>query len=148
MSSHGNVVYAFNNGGFYVGKEFDYDGPMPHNCVSVKPEAQEGYIPQWNGKDWFQVEDHRGRTGYVNGEHVMITEYGPLPEGWSDEYIDPRSEKEIRKGKIMFRLAEIDRLSVRAMRALRLGNGSAEDEIWLNNYEREAKALRSELATL
>ena len=37
----------------------------------------------WDGKKWVQVEDHKGKSGYVNGQPHTINEYGPLPDGWS-----------------------------------------------------------------
>ncbi|MDY0258514.1 MAG: tail fiber assembly protein [Desulfovibrio sp.] len=34
--------------------------------------------------EWVEIEDHRGKSGYVNDEPFLIQDFGPLPEGWSD----------------------------------------------------------------
>ncbi len=78
------IVYQHDVAGYYAGETDDYGGPMPHNCVAVKPRAKAGYIPRWTGEAWEQVEDQRGREGWLNGRPHKITEFGPLPEGWSD----------------------------------------------------------------
>jgi hypothetical protein len=57
--------------------------------VYVPPVFIEGYWPRWpledpGATDWEQVEDHKGKEGYVNGERATIKDYGPLPDGWSD----------------------------------------------------------------
>lgn len=142
------IVYAHDSQGYYVGETFDYGGPMPHNCVAAKPELKPGFIPRWNGNKWMQTENHMGRQGYINGQPFLIQEYGPLPDGWSNEFIDPRSPGEIRKKEILSRLNMIDRLSLRPLRAMQRGTAMDEDETRLVELDTEAESLRNELASL
>lgn len=59
--------------------------PLPPKIDGKHPCEQ-------NGK-WGYVEDHKGKSGYVNGEPHEIKEYGPLPEGWSDTPPPPTTEE-------------------------------------------------------
>ena len=75
--------YQYTADGYYAGEVDDY-GILPNNATYTAPTLKKGFIPCWNGKKWEQVEDHKGESGYVNGQPHTINEYGPLPEGWSD----------------------------------------------------------------
>lgn len=66
-----------------------------HSTVSPPPDADSGRVVCWDGAQWVQVEDHKGKRGYLNGKPHTITEYGPLPEGWSDTP-PPRPAAEVR----------------------------------------------------
>lgn len=77
------IVYTYNTDGYYNSTMDDYGFTMP-NSTPIKPDFIDGYIPKWNGESWDQVENHVGKHGYVNGVPTIITEYGPLPDGWSD----------------------------------------------------------------
>ena len=88
--------YQYDANGYYVGAVEDY-GLLPNNATPEAPEIQEGFIPRWDGKSWEQVEDHKGREGYLNGERHTIEEYGPLPDGWSDTPPPPTPEEEQRQ---------------------------------------------------
>lgn len=71
---------------------------IPANATTNQPpEPQEGYACVWDGKAWAQEEDHRGEQGYVNGIPRIITELGPLPDRWSDEYTVTDAERELRE---------------------------------------------------
>jgi hypothetical protein len=142
------TAYQHDAQGYYVGEEKCYGGVMPNNCVATAPKLKEGFAPRWSGKSWEQIESHIGEEGYINGRFIVITERGPYPEGWSKEFVDPRSPEEIRKAEILLRLDDIDRLSVRALRASRRGSVTVEDEKRLDDLETEAEALRTELASL
>lgn len=76
-------AYQYDADGYYAGEIEDYGGPLPNNAARTAPKIEEGFIPRWNGKLWEQVENNKGREGYVNGEAFTVKEYGPLPEGWS-----------------------------------------------------------------
>ena len=78
-----STVYQYTADGYYAGEAEDY-GLMPNNATRTAPTVVEGKVPRWTGKDWEQVEDHKGKSGYVNGQPHEIKEYGPLPDGWSD----------------------------------------------------------------
>ena len=78
-----NKCYQYTADGYYAGEAEDY-GLLPNNATRTAPALKEGFVPRWTGKKWEQVEDHKGESGYVNGQPHTINEYGPLPEGWSD----------------------------------------------------------------
>lgn len=74
--------------------------PMPA-LGAVEAPLPETTLGQWHGwryegGAWIAREDHRGREGYVNGEPTTITEWGPLPEGWTEEkpVVPPTEEEE------------------------------------------------------
>ena len=54
-----------------------------------KPFAPKGFWPGFTANGWILIEDYRGKAGWVNGEAVTINDFGPLPEGWSDEFMLP-----------------------------------------------------------
>ena len=75
--------YQYTADGYYAGEGEDY-GLLPSNATRTAPTLKKGFIPCWDGKKWGQVEDHKGKSGYVNGQPHEIKEYGPFPDGWSD----------------------------------------------------------------
>lgn len=77
------TAFQYDASGFYVGTVEDYGGPLPNNATRTAPDLREGYIPQWTGKKWAQVENHKGEEGYVDGQPFTIKEYGEYPPGWS-----------------------------------------------------------------
>lgn len=77
------TAYQYTADGYYAGEVDDY-GVLPNNATYTVPTIVEGKVPRWTGKRWEQIEDHKGKSGYVNGVPTEIKEYGPLPEGWSD----------------------------------------------------------------
>lgn len=59
---------------------------LPANATAVEPlPARAGYarVLTLTGDAWEYAEDHRGTSGYVNGEAHTIAQLGPLPRGWS-----------------------------------------------------------------
>lgn len=144
----GKPVYMFDSSGFYAGEGLDYGGPLPHSSTLTKPSVRDGYIPRWNGKAWEQIENHKGEKGFIGGKRTVIDDYGPLPKGWSEEYIDPRPPEEIRKSEILARLSILDSKKVRPISAILAGSGTDEDKSMLQELESEATNLRDELATL
>lgn len=79
------IAYQYDAKGIYQGAVEDY-GLLPNNATHIKPAAGEGYVPQWNGRAWNLLEDHKGEHGYLNGQKFTISDYGPYPEGFS---LDP-----------------------------------------------------------
>nr|WP_296983544.1 phage tail protein [uncultured Desulfovibrio sp.] len=75
--------YQYTADGYYAGEAEDY-GLLPNNATHTVPTLKKGFVPRWTGKKWEQIEDHKGKSGYVNGQPHEVKEYGPLPEGWSD----------------------------------------------------------------
>lgn len=98
-------AYQYTADGYYAGEVDDY-GILPNNATYTAPTFKKGFIPCWNGEKWGQVEDHKGESGYVNGQPHEIKEYGPLPEGWSDTPPPPTIEelfdklRSVRDGRI------------------------------------------------
>lgn len=65
----------------------------PDDATRTAPAKKTGFWPCWNGKKWVQVEDHRGKEGYVDGKAHTVAKLGPLPEGWSDTPPEPTLEE-------------------------------------------------------
>ncbi len=84
--------YQYTADGYYAGEAEDY-GLLPNNATHTVPTLKKGFVPRWTGKTWEQVEDHKGKSGYVNGQLHEIKEYGPLPEGWSDTPPPPTADQ-------------------------------------------------------
>ena len=80
--------YQYTADGYYAGEAEDY-GLQPNNATHTVPTLKKGFVPRWTGKKWEQIEDHKGKSGYVNGQPHEIKEYGPLPAGWSDTPAPP-----------------------------------------------------------
>ena len=76
-------AYQYTADGYFAGDVEDY-GLLPNNATSSAPTFKKGFVPCWDGGKWVQVEDHKGKEGYVDGNSYTIKDYGPLPKGWSD----------------------------------------------------------------
>ena len=100
-----SIVYQHDNKGRYLGQCDDYNGPLPHNCVTAGPPVLpwDHVWPRWNGQAWELIEDHRARRvaeGFAPELAQEPTDYwlpsqgdgwrsparemkrvGPLPEG-------------------------------------------------------------------
>ena len=75
-------AYQYDSVGYYAGEIEDY-GLLPNNATRMAPQERNGFVPRWTGGAWEQVENHKGKEGYKDGQAHTIKEYGPLPEGWS-----------------------------------------------------------------
>ena len=84
--------YQYTADGFYAGESDEY-GILPNNATHTVPTLKKGFVPRWTGKKWEQIEDHKGKSGYVNGQPHEVKEYGPPPEGWSDTPPPPTIEE-------------------------------------------------------
>ena len=80
---------------------------QPGMSLCIAPgDMTEGFVWRVAGDAWEQVEDHKGKNGYVNGQPHEVKEYGPLPEGWSDTPPAPTIEelfdtlRSVRDGRI------------------------------------------------
>ncbi len=87
-------AYQYDASGYFAGEVEDY-GLLPNNAISTAPQDREGFIPRWTGEAWEQVEDHKGREGYVDGKPHTVKEYGPLPDGWSDTPPEPTLDEAV-----------------------------------------------------
>ena len=119
----------------------------PAHAVRTAPTVKKGFWPCMKNGTWEQVEDHRGKQGYVNGEAFTVKEPGPLPEGWSDTPPPPTLEEAVkkRKGEIQAELDALDRASIRSLRAIMKGAGTDFDTKKLAELDAQAKGLREEL---
>ena len=97
------TVYLYYADGYYASESDHYGGPLPNNSTFTAPEIQEGYVPHWNGTAWDQVENHKGKEGYVKGERTTINDYGPLPPSWSDTPPPPTLDQALaaKLGQVM-----------------------------------------------
>lgn len=87
------IAYQYTSAGIYAGNIEDY-GILPHNATyTTPPDVEDGHILQWDGTAWHQVENHKGDTGYVNGESYTIKNYGPYPDGWSADAPEPTTDE-------------------------------------------------------
>lgn len=96
----------------YIGKEIAQLDPLetkkrgesvyllPANSTFVAPtEKREGFAFIWNGSEWKEIEDYRGKEYYPAGSNYYSTpiemkELGALPEGASLERPE-KTEEEI-----------------------------------------------------
>lgn len=67
----------------------------PDNALrKAPPPKRSGFHPGERNGEWVEIEDHREKNGFVNGQPYTIKEYGPLPDGWS-ESLPPPTEEEL-----------------------------------------------------
>ena len=85
-------VSQFTADGYYVGPTTAYSG-MPNNAHDIAVKVKPGFIPRLVNGKIVQVENHKGESGYVNGEPHTIKDYGPRPDGWSDTPPPPTPEE-------------------------------------------------------
>lgn len=134
-----------------------YTHSMPANPGTVppanalrgdKPTAKDGFWPCAQEGGWVNMEDHRGRQGWVDGEPVSITVLGPLPGRWREESPEKTdTEKAVeRKAKIESALSDIDQQSIRPLRASIDGTATDTDLQKIKELEARARELRQELA--
>ena len=139
----------------------------PDNASRTEPpEPGEGEWPAWGGQGWILVEDHRGKKGWVDGSPYEVKDFGPLPDGWTDEQPPPTPEqqREAQRAAILAALDELDRKSMRSVRAIGVLSNKLEtadagdradleaklasEEVFLAGLEDQAEAKRAELAAL
>jgi hypothetical protein len=142
------IFYYTNEDGVYSGFEtFTEDVETPKGAILVPPEFQDGYKPLWTGSAWSQIEDHRGKIGYVDGKYKRITELGPYPEGWSTTAPErPQEEPRGYPFQLKRQLEELDMKSIRALRELATGRNVEADQARLAELESQAEDLRAQLA--
>lgn len=62
--------------------------PLFANSTGIQPLATEDGLTQSFNEDlqkWEYVENHIGEKGFINGEPFTISQYGPLPDGFTKE---------------------------------------------------------------
>lgn len=128
------IAYQYTADGYYAGSAEDY-GLLPNNATRTAPDVRKGFVPRWNGSAWEQIEDHKGKEGYVNGEPHTIMTYGPLPEGWSDTPPPPTKDESATQ-----KLAEVMSSYAAAFSLVEAVYPPAEREGW-PTQEAEARAV-------
>jgi hypothetical protein len=121
----------------------------PDNALRIAPPAhgENQWAAESNGT-WILIDDYRGREGFLNGKPHTITDFGPLPERWCADPPPPTPEEtaEARRAEIMAELDDIDRHTIRPLRAMAKGTATEEDAERLAALESRAGELRAELA--
>ncbi len=130
-----------------------------HATIIEPPTVIEGMTRVFNGSEWLQVEDHRGKIIYstVDAHQNCMIALGPIAEGYTDlipgEYPEwngskwIRSEvkaKEAESNQIKANLIDIDIKSIRSIREYLIAK-FPDAPVYLNNYENEAISEREKL---
>lgn len=89
------ISYQYTAGGYEAGEVEDYGLPPNNSTRDPMPPAKKGFIRRRVGDEWIYVEDHKGKSGYINGRPHTIKEYGPLPDGWSDTPPEPTFDEAV-----------------------------------------------------
>lgn len=128
--------------GLFAG-EVEDGGLQPANSTYLAPIFKEGYVSRWTGEDWELVEDHKGLEGYLDGVPHTIKDYGPLPDGWSDEAPEPDPKETIKAqiNEILFELKALDESKARP-------NSKIAEWLLLPEAERDEDAIADELTIL
>lgn len=100
---------------------------QPGNTLVVAPgKRRKGYAQQRAGDVWREVEDHRGKEGFVGGEPFTVKKCGPLPDGWSETPPPPstadlfdqlRALRDLKLREYDAKVAQINRQSRNGMEA-------------------------------
>ena len=122
----------------------------PADATRIAPQMKDGFRPCWDGEKWIQVEDFRGRKGWLGREELTIGNLGPLPDGWSDEPPEPTPEEKsiARIEAIKAELLSLDLASLRPLRAIADGTATDEDRDRLAGVNKKMESLRAELREL
>ena len=110
---------------------------FPAHTTDVQPPSAAGHRAVWDGSSWTMVPDFRGRHAYGPSGTVKITDLGPLPEGYS--FTPPTPPP---RDTALDDLAELDRQSVRPLRAIAAGEGTEADVEKLRSLEDQARTIR------
>ena len=88
-----STAYQCTADGFYIGEIEDY-GLLPNGATHVRPPVQkDGFAIRFDGKKWEYVEDHKGKSGYLDGKPFTMNEYGPLPKGFGETPPPPSADE-------------------------------------------------------
>ena len=91
------MYYEYDEDGFYISDTSE----RTNYCTPIKPVLKEGYIPQWNGKKWNQVENNIGKKGFLNDEYFEMKEYGKLPKGFTDKISEKIEDAKSRAKQLL-----------------------------------------------
>ena len=65
---------------YHVTQDDDWYPVLLAECADLAPGTA---LVLQEGDEYTLMEDHRGASGWVNGEAFTVEVFGPLPEGWS-----------------------------------------------------------------
>jgi len=123
---------------------------VPAHATTVAPEQSPGANETLVFKDgyWLLMPDHRGETWYNrDGDVIKVSQLGdPIGFGYT-QAPPPETEEqaaERERAVIDAELAEIDRKSVRALRAWAAGASTQADRDFLLSLEAQAATLREQ----
>jgi hypothetical protein len=153
------TFYFYNSDGLYTSRlSSNQNRELPSGATLVAPEFQKGFWPVWDGEQWEKQEDHRKAAGYVDGQLTVISELGPLPDGWTTDppeqpepeqpEPDPEFERQQEIQGLKNDLDVLDRQSVRSLRELAQGTSETYNHNKLATLESQAASLRADLQEL
>lgn len=139
-----NEVAIFNGEAWEIKKDFRVSHKICDENFNIKDiteigEIEEKYLVTADIAEL--IKENPNNFKIQNGEIVQKTE-----EEYQ-EFLNNKIKKEETE-KIKNQLLELDSKAIRPIRAILAGTGSAEDTEKLNEVEKEAKKLRSELTIL
>ena len=70
------------------------------NSTAIAPKIEEGFASVFNKETqtWTNIEDHRGKEGFVGTESIKIKELGTLPAGFTLEQAERvKTDDELRE---------------------------------------------------
>lgn len=139
-----NEVAIFNGKVWEIKKDFRVSHKICDENFNIKDiteigEIEENYLVSAEMAEL--IKENPNNFKIQNNEIVQKTE-----EEYQ-EFLDNKIKKEEAE-KIKNQLLELDSKAIRPIRAILAGTGSAEDTEKLNEVEKEAKKLRSELTIL
>ena len=139
-----NEVAIFNGKVWEIKKDFRVSHKICDENFNIKDiteigEIEENYLVSADIAEL--IKENPNNFKIQNNEIVQKTE-----EEYQ-EFLDNKIKKEEAE-KIKNQLLELDSKAIRPIRAILAGTGSAEDTEKLNEVEKEAKKLRSELTIL
>lgn len=140
--------YYFDADGVFTGSApANPDTLPPPNALRIAPPQRPGHWPVLNAArdGWDLREDHRGKEGWLLGEHCHIATLGSLPEEWSETPPEPERESSIDEQRRAAYRAEADELCDLAL------SFQAEAEAWrlagaVGKAEQAKEKYRRELA--
>ena len=152
-------IYYFDEDGIFLGTFEGLAGGLPpDNGTYTAPPSPVPEGNAWKINDsrdgWIQIEDHRGREGYVDGEWLRIEKAGPLPGEWSDEPpipADTRTSMEKRRNAYMteadpfFHEAQYYETEADGLKALGNFEGAAQAEAKANSLKRQYATVKGEI---
>ena len=126
---------------------------FPRFSTTIKPNIKDGFYPVFNGENWVQIPDFRGKEIiYPDGSIDVIKILGALPENTmlfeeyklTDEYNQKKAQYEREKQKQEI-VDQIEFLDKKRIRAICEPSQKDESQTWLEYYTNQITNLRKQL---